>query len=44
MPANRHAAVKMVEACISTRCTWFPHAVHGMHAMYSVNIPRSVGY
>jgi hypothetical protein len=24
-------------------CTQVPRAVHGMHAMYSVGIPRSVG-
>jgi hypothetical protein len=25
-------------------CTQSTHAVHGVHAMYSVTIPRSVGY
>jgi hypothetical protein len=25
-------------------CTKVAHAVHGMHARYSANIPRSVGY
>jgi hypothetical protein len=41
------AALLAVPCCVTlylaSRCTWLPHAVPGMHAMYSMNIPRSVG-
>jgi hypothetical protein len=29
---------------VMTGCTQALHAVHGMHARYSVNIPRCVGH
>jgi hypothetical protein len=40
--ARRHAAV-LDERADAFFCTQVLHAVHGMHAMYSADIPRSVG-
>jgi hypothetical protein len=37
-------AVRMHRVRLATSCTSLAHAVHGMHAKYSVGVPRSVGY